>query len=105
MLLLLLGVAAYAFRPAVRTIWGVGMLVVFVHCLIDYPMQQRPALAAFFFAMLGAAFVGLRLSIIGSVTHRFPFTWQVSFLDMWLALRLATFLYDAGSGRLKTSSV
>lgn len=55
MLLLMLGVAAYAIRPAVRTIWGAGMLAVFVHCLIDYPMQQRPALAAVFFAMLGAA--------------------------------------------------
>jgi hypothetical protein len=29
------------------------MLAVFAHCLIDYPMQQRPALAAFFFAMIG----------------------------------------------------
>jgi hypothetical protein len=27
---------------------------VFAHGLIDYPMQQRPALAAFFFAMIGA---------------------------------------------------
>ena len=32
---------------------GPGMLAVFVHCLVDYPMQQRPALAAFFFALLG----------------------------------------------------
>jgi hypothetical protein len=29
------------------------MLAVFVHSWVDYPMQQRPALAAFFFAMLG----------------------------------------------------
>jgi len=42
-------------RPALRSLWGVGLLAVFVHCWIDYPMQQRPALAAFFFALLGIA--------------------------------------------------
>jgi len=40
-------------------LWGIGMLAVFVHCLMDYPMQQRPALAAFFFAMMGCV-VGSR---------------------------------------------
>jgi len=39
--------------PAVRVIWGLGMVAVFAHGLIDYPFQQRPALAAFFFAWLG----------------------------------------------------
>lgn len=51
--LLMAGVVAGAVRPAFRSLWGLGMLAVFVHCLIDYPMQQRPALAAFFFALLG----------------------------------------------------
>jgi O-antigen ligase len=46
-------IVAMSVRPALRSLWGVGMLAVFVHCLVDYPMQQRPALAAFFFAMLG----------------------------------------------------
>jgi len=46
-------VAARAVRPAFRSLWGLGLLAVFVHCFIDYPMQQRPALAAFFFALLG----------------------------------------------------
>ncbi len=55
--LLMLGIAAWTVRPAIRTLWGVGMLFVFMHCLLDYPMQQRPALAAFFFAMLGAVCV------------------------------------------------
>jgi O-antigen ligase len=54
MLLLLFGVAVWTIRPALRTIWGIGMLAVFLHCLVDYPMQQRPALATFFFAILGA---------------------------------------------------
>jgi O-antigen ligase len=51
--LILLAIVAISVRPALRSLWGVGMLAVFVHCLVDYPMQQRPALAAFFFAMLG----------------------------------------------------
>jgi len=51
--LLMAGVAGVAIRPAFRSLWGLGLLAVFVHCLVDYPMQQRPALAAFFFAMLG----------------------------------------------------
>ena len=55
LLTLMLWVAASGVRPALRSLWGVGILVVFVHCLVDYPMQQRPALAAFFFSMLGMA--------------------------------------------------
>jgi hypothetical protein len=51
--LLMVGVAGMAIGPAFRTLWGLGLLSVFLHCCIDYPMQQRPALAAFFFAMLG----------------------------------------------------
>jgi hypothetical protein len=51
--LLMVGVAAGAVRPAFRSLWGLGTLAVLIHCLIDYPMQQRPALAAFFFALLG----------------------------------------------------
>lgn len=51
--LLMLAVAGRAVRPAFRSLWGLGLLAVFAHCLVDYPMQQRPALAAFFFALLG----------------------------------------------------
>jgi O-antigen ligase len=53
-LLVMLAVAAWTIRPAVRSVWGIGLWAVFLHSLVDYPMQQRPALAAFFFAMLGA---------------------------------------------------
>ncbi|MGH9648163.1 MAG: O-antigen ligase family protein [Bryobacteraceae bacterium] len=52
-LLLIVGVVAGAVRSAFRSLWGLGLLTVFIHCFIDYPMQQRPALAAFFFALLG----------------------------------------------------
>ena len=62
-LALMLGIAVWSVKPALRSLWGVGILSVWLHALLDYPMQQRPALAAFFFALLGA---------LASQTH-FPF--------------------------------
>jgi len=53
LLTLMLAIAAWSVGPAVRSLWGIGILSVWLHALIDYPMQQRPALAAFFFALLG----------------------------------------------------
>src|SRR5262249_38599051 len=52
----LLGIAGWAVLPAIRSIWGLGILAVFVHAGVDYPFQQRPALAAFFLALLGTLF-------------------------------------------------
>ena len=52
-LALTLGVASWSAGPALRSLWGIGILGVWLHALIDYPMQQRPALAAFLFALLG----------------------------------------------------
>ena len=49
----LLSVAAWAVAPAVRSIWGIGVLSVFLHALVDYPMQ-RLGLAAWVFVLLGA---------------------------------------------------
>jgi O-antigen ligase len=51
--LLMVAVVSGAVPAAFRSLWGLGLLGVFLHCLVDYPMQQRPALAAFFFALLG----------------------------------------------------
>jgi O-antigen ligase len=42
-------------KPAFRSIYGLGVAAVLLHALVDYPMQQRPALAAWWFAMAGAA--------------------------------------------------
>jgi O-antigen ligase len=53
LILIMLAVAIWTIRPALHTLWGIGICAVFLHCLIDYPMQQRPALTAFFFALLG----------------------------------------------------
>jgi O-antigen ligase len=50
---IMLSIVALSIRPALRSLWGIGLLAVFVHCLVDYPMQQRPALATLFFALLG----------------------------------------------------
>ncbi len=42
--------------PAVRSIWGIGILAVFLHALVDYPFA-RFGLTAWNFALLGASSV------------------------------------------------
>ena len=54
-LLMMVVVAVLLVRKALRSIWGLGVIFVLVHALVDYPFQQRPALAALFFAVVGAA--------------------------------------------------
>jgi O-antigen ligase len=49
--LLLASIAIWSVRPALRSRWGIGVVAVFLHCLVDYPLQ-KPALAAFFFALV-----------------------------------------------------
>jgi O-antigen ligase len=53
-LALMLAVVALLVRPALASLWGLGLIAVFIHAWIDYPFEQRPALAAFLFAMAGA---------------------------------------------------
>jgi len=53
-LLLMLAVLGMLLRPALASLWGLGLIAVFIHAWVDYPFEQRPALAAFFFAMAGA---------------------------------------------------
>ncbi len=50
---LALAIAVWVIRPAARSIWAIGLLAVFLHALVDYPFAQRPAFAAFVFALLG----------------------------------------------------
>jgi hypothetical protein len=40
-------------RPALRSIWGIGVLAVFVHALVDYPFA-RLGVAAWVFILMGA---------------------------------------------------
>ncbi len=54
MFLAMLAVVAMLAPSAVRSLWGIGLLAVFVHAGVDYPFEQRPALAAYFFALMGA---------------------------------------------------
>jgi hypothetical protein len=49
--LAMLSVFLWALRPAIRTIWGLGVISVFLHALVDYPFS-RPALAVWPFVIL-----------------------------------------------------
>lgn len=51
--LVLFSLCVWAARPAVRSVWGLGILAVFAHALVDYPMQ-RLGVAAWVFALLAA---------------------------------------------------
>jgi hypothetical protein len=54
-LLVMIFFAGLLCKPAFRSIYGMCVAAVLLHALVDYPMQQRPALAAWWFAMAGAA--------------------------------------------------
>jgi len=51
--LILFSLAVMAVPAALHSVWGIGLLSVWVHCLADYPLQQRPAIGAWFFVLLG----------------------------------------------------
>jgi O-antigen ligase len=50
--LVLLTVFLWCLRPAVRSVWGVGVLAVFLHAAVDYPFS-RPALGSWVFVLIG----------------------------------------------------
>ncbi len=52
-LMLIAAIVGLLAKPAVESLWGLGLMAVFAHAWLDYPFEQRPALAAFFFAMAG----------------------------------------------------
>jgi hypothetical protein len=52
-LVIVLSLAAMAVPAALHSVWGIGLLSVWMHCLVDYPLQQRPAVGAWFFVLLG----------------------------------------------------
>jgi O-antigen ligase len=52
-LLIQLSLAAMVFPAAWRSVWGIGLLSVWIHCLVEYPFQQRPAIGVWFFVLLG----------------------------------------------------
>jgi hypothetical protein len=52
----MLSLAAWAIRPAMRTIWGIGVIAVLIHAGFDYPFS-RPAVGAWPILMLAMAAV------------------------------------------------
>jgi hypothetical protein len=52
-LVLMLAVAITLLRPAIRTGWGIGILAVLLHSLVDYPFLRLGS-AAWTFALFGA---------------------------------------------------
>jgi O-antigen ligase len=50
-LLFMLWIAARSVTSAARSLWGIGVVAVLAHSVIDYPLG-RPALAGFFFVFL-----------------------------------------------------
>jgi O-antigen ligase len=62
MLLLMLGIAAIGLRPAIRSVWGLGVYAVFLHALVDFPMRI-PAIAALIFTWLAALSAGKRSTL------------------------------------------
>jgi O-antigen ligase len=58
--------AALLWKPAIRSIYGLGAVAFLSHCFVDYPMQQRPALAAWLFAAAGLAFAAGRAAESGN---------------------------------------
>jgi O-antigen ligase len=53
MLLLMLSIAAVSFRPALRSGWALGIHAVFLHSMIDFPLQI-PAIGAMLYTFLAA---------------------------------------------------
>jgi len=52
--LLILSVAVWCIPRAFRTGWGIGLIVVFLQCLVDYPIQ-RMGVAVIFFTMIAVS--------------------------------------------------
>jgi hypothetical protein len=52
--LLILSIAVWSIPNAIRTGWGIGVVVVFLQCLVDYPIQ-RMGVALIFFTLIAAS--------------------------------------------------
>jgi hypothetical protein len=58
----MLSLALSAIRPAVRSIWGIGVIAVFIHAAFDYPFS-RPAVGAWPILILSMAAVSQQTSL------------------------------------------
>jgi O-antigen ligase len=67
--LALLALALWAIRPALRSIWGIGILAVLIHAAFDYPFS-RPAIGAWPILILSMAAASNPSGVVPSTTHR-----------------------------------
>jgi len=75
---ILLLLAAMAAPAAVRSVWGIGLVSVWVHCLVEYPLQQRPGIGAWFFVLLGVLAASRRRGRTGATeANSARLRWQV----------------------------
>jgi O-antigen ligase len=54
--LVMLSMSVWIAPRAFRTVWGIGVIAIFLHCLVDYPIQ-RIGVAFVFFSLLAAVSV------------------------------------------------
>jgi O-Antigen ligase len=59
----MLSLAVWAIRPAVRSIWGIGVIAVLIHAAFDYPFS-RPAVGAWPILILAMAAVSYQKDFI-----------------------------------------
>jgi O-antigen ligase len=69
MLLLMLGIALAGLRAALRSGWALGIYAVFLHSLVDFPLQI-PAIAALLFTFLAALLSEIELIDILPREHK-----------------------------------
>ena len=50
--LIILSIVVWSVLRALRNLWGIGILAVFVHAMVDFPLQ-KPVLELWLFALLG----------------------------------------------------
>jgi hypothetical protein len=67
--LALLALALWAIRPALRSIWGIGILAVLIHAAFDYPFS-RPAIGAWPILILSMAAASNPSGVVPSTPHR-----------------------------------
>jgi O-antigen ligase len=68
---IMLAIALWAIPRAVRTVWGIGVVAIFVHCLVDYPIQ-RAGVALVMFSMLAAVASAGATKGADAAEHRTP---------------------------------
>jgi O-antigen ligase len=67
--LAMLSLALWAIRPALRSIWGIGILAVLLHAAFDYPFS-RPAIGAWPILILSMAAASNPSAVVPSTMHR-----------------------------------